>query len=68
MKSRGMRVEAPPTICRRCGSNDVAWVQSKKGKFYLVEKGFVDPSLKSQGLLVWNKTTFHKCVPSAKVA
>mgnify|MGYP001581381698 CR=1 FL=1 len=56
------RIEAKPVVCKRCGHSDCAWVQSKAGKFYLVEGGLVHPDLKGTAKLVYSPFQFHKCL------
>jgi hypothetical protein len=52
--------------CNRCGSADVAWVKSSKGKWYLVQGGnFPGKGMEkdAQGNLqgIFSKVAFHKC-------
>ena len=66
MKKRGFNhllFESKPTICKRCGSKDVAWTQNKAGKWYLVEGGYCHPDFtRETGIFVWNKIKYHKCI------
>ena len=41
--------------CKRCGSEQVAWIQSKAGKWYLAEAYFVDGQIEAA------RFGFHKC-------
>jgi hypothetical protein len=48
--------------CNRCGATDVAWVLSKRGKWYLA------PVYKDGDYLVANVMQFHKCPEPAPKA
>lgn len=37
LSSGNAAAAVPAATCKRCGSNRVAWVQSKAGKWYLAE-------------------------------
>lgn len=48
-------IPAKTTTCKRCGDPQVAWVQSKKGKWYLVMASRVG------GEEMASPFAFHKC-------
>ena len=48
-------IPAKTTTCKRCGDPQVAWVQSKKGKWYLATAYQVN------GDEVAAPLVFHKC-------
>jgi hypothetical protein len=51
-------VPAKPTVCKRCGCDDVAWIQSKRtGKWYLAQGLFRDEFKE----ISVNASRFHDC-------
>ncbi len=56
MSAPGLVEVAKTATCRRCGAEQVAWVQSKRGKWYLCE-ALHDPT----GVIIAQRFKFHRC-------
>lgn len=55
---KGPMIEASKiTTCKKCGCNNVIWLQSKAGKWYLVET----KEHGGQGMVAYNVRDFHNC-------
>lgn len=60
MGGPGLVTVARTVACKRCGADNLAWVKSAQGKWYLA------PTLLDGGVVVAQRFKFHRCDDEAR--